>query len=62
MHSFYYIITIVLVFLSVFLLGWAINDIIKHRKNKGIILLLILTPIIGPLIYFQTSRGRASRQ
>ncbi len=62
MHCFYYIITTVLVILSVFLLGWAINDIIRHKKNKGIILLLILAPIIGPLIYFQTSRNRSSRK
>lgn len=50
-----------LLLLSLFLLAWSIADIIKRRKNKSIIVLLLLAPIIGPLIYFQL-RGERNRQ
>lgn len=50
----YYFISGILVVLALVLLIWAIKDIIKSKKNKSLILYLLLTPIVGPLIYFQT--------
>ncbi len=52
----YYILTAIIGLLALILLVWAANDIITRKKNKIIILLLLLAPIVGPLIYFQTSR------
>ncbi len=51
----------VLIALSAFLLVWAISDIIKQKRNRLIILLLLLAPIIGPIIYFQASRRPGRR-
>ena len=51
----YYTIGIILIALTIVLLIWAIVDIMKSKKNnKGIIFLLLITPVIGPLIYFQS--------
>ena len=52
-----YIITgTLLILLSLWLLNWAILDIIKKKRNKSIIILLLIAPIIGPLIYFQITK------
>lgn len=50
----YYFIGSVFLLLALVLLIQAIRDIIKTRRNKGLIILLLMTPILGPLIYFQT--------
>jgi len=42
-----------LILLKLVLLTWAIMDIIKNKKNRGLIFLLLLTPYLGPIIYFQ---------
>ncbi len=49
----YYFLGSLLIILSLFLFLWAVADILKKNKNKSLIFLLLLTPIIGPLIYFQ---------
>jgi hypothetical protein len=49
----YYLTGTVLIVLSLFLLLWAVMDIKKNRKGFSIILLLLLLPIIGPILYFQ---------
>ena len=48
----------VLILLALILLAWAINDIISQKQNKVLIPLLLLAPIIGPIIYFQTKQSR----
>ncbi len=55
-YKMYYFLGTLLILLSLFLLIWAIVDIIKNNENKSQILLLLLTPIIGPLIYFQNKK------
>lgn len=50
----YYLLAGILILLNLVLLTWAIMDIVKNKKNRGLILLLFLTPYIGPIIYFQS--------
>ncbi len=52
-----YVFIAALIILSAALLAWAIVDIVRHKRSKVLILLLLLAPIAGPLIYFQASRG-----
>lgn len=49
----YYILGGTLILLNLTLLTWATMDIIKNKKNRGLIFLLLLTPYVGPIIYFQ---------
>lgn len=52
-----FVITTLLVVLTLILLVWAIIDISKNKRNKSIIFFLLFSPIIGPIIYFQTKKG-----
>ncbi len=54
----YYILGGILICLAIILLVLAIRDILLTRRNKMMVFLLILAPIIGPLIYFQSKRGK----
>ncbi len=56
----YYFLGILLFLLTVVLWIMTIRNIITTGQNKNLILLIILTPIMGPLIYFQTNRARQS--
>lgn len=53
--SFYYILGIVLLVLAAILFIWAVVDILRKKPNrKSLLFLLLMAPIFGPLIYFQT--------
>ncbi|MDA3944250.1 MAG: hypothetical protein PF694_12015 [Bacteroidetes bacterium] len=47
---------IVLLFLAMILLIQAIRDVIKKKRPAYLIVLLLLFPLAGPLLYFQMSR------
>ncbi|MBU1369943.1 MAG: hypothetical protein KJ578_08985 [Bacteroidetes bacterium] len=47
---------IVLLFLAMILLIQAIRDVIKKKRPAYLIVLLLLFPLVGPLLYFQMSR------
>ena len=56
---------LILGFLSIILWFWAIIDInrnnFKEPKHKGLFLFMVLiTPIIGSIIYFQMKKGYVS--
>ncbi len=57
-ESIYYVVGGLLVVLAILLLAMAVRDILLKKRSKSLILLLILAPVVGPLIYFQTSRGK----
>lgn len=44
---------VVLLLLALILLFQAIRDVIRRKRPTYLILLLILFPLVGPLIYFQ---------
>lgn len=44
---------VVLLLLALILLFQAIRDVIRKKRPTYLILLLILFPLVGPLIYFQ---------
>ncbi len=44
--------------LAITLLIMAIRDILLRQQPRALILLLLLAPIIGPLIYFQTRKKK----
>lgn len=53
-----YFVAGLLLVLGLSLLVWAIVDILVNKKDKSLILLILLAPYVGPLIYFQTkARG-----
>jgi len=52
----FYLTGTILIVLSLFLLLWAVKDIMKNKKKVSIIILLFLAPIIGPILYFQAKR------
>ncbi len=52
----YFILGSILLLLTLILLIWAIIDVFKKGKSKSIILLLLFTPIIGPILYFQNHK------
>lgn len=51
---FYYLIGTIFILISFILLILAVLDIIKTHRNKKLIFLLVFSPILGPLIYFQS--------
>jgi hypothetical protein len=52
------ILVVTLLVLSIFLMIWAIVDIIKHQENKWLIWFMILFPAVGPIYYFQIYRRK----
>ncbi len=50
----YYILGSILIALYLVLIIWASVDILRSNRNKSMILLLLLAPIVGPIIYFQS--------
>ena len=52
----YYTAITVLSILALILLVQAIRDVIRKKRPTYLILLLILFPLVGPLLYFQISR------
>jgi uncharacterized membrane-anchored protein len=49
-----------LLVLALILLIQAIRDVIKKKRPVYLIVLLLLFPIVGPLLYFQLSRRYVS--
>lgn len=47
---------IVLIVLALILLIQAIRDVIRKKRPAYLIVLLLLFPLVGPLMYFQMSR------
>lgn len=50
----YYILGGVLILFHLLLSIWAIVDIFQQQKNKGLIFLILFSPFVGPMIYFQS--------
>ncbi len=50
----YYILGGILIALDLVLIIWASVDILKSNRNIGLIFLLLLAPVVGPIIYFQS--------
>jgi len=47
---------VVLIVLALILLIQAIRDVIRKKRPAYLIVLLLLFPLVGPLMYFQMSR------
>ncbi len=56
--------TILGTILEIILLVWALVDVLKNKPNLwGVwILVILLLPIVGPIIYFQCKHWERSRK
>ncbi len=53
MNNLYYIVGTIFIIINILFVVYAMKDVIKRKKHKGLIFFFILFPIVGPLVYFQ---------